>query len=146
MLSRLVIPSFIKNFLLVELVLSFPWDPLPSFKQVILPYFLLPHLLRAAFLIVNHSLPFQPSPRPIVTRQLRPCLGDRSDPYLLIDLIRRLLFPSQVSTLYSSLSTVTSTALALTASSNSSQYSSLCKSTSYYSPLAIHQYSKSVQH
>lgn len=26
--------------LLVELVLSFPWDPLPSFKQAILPYFL----------------------------------------------------------------------------------------------------------
>lgn len=25
---------------LVELVLSFPWDPLPSFKQAILPYFL----------------------------------------------------------------------------------------------------------
>ena len=65
-----------------------------------------------------------PSPRPIVTRQRSPCLGDRSDPYLLIDLIRRLLFPSQVSTLYSSLSTVTSTALALTASSNSYQYSS----------------------
>lgn len=35
------------------------------------------------------------------------------NPYLLIDLIRRLLFPSQDSTLYSSVSTVTSTALAL---------------------------------